>query len=129
MKNTILVLDAEPTECHNLCDLLAKERYTAIPVRSLADLKEYLLTESYIVAVIDIDSIPIDNRTIRKLVFDNPGMHIFCMSKDKFHPELKDAICYHIYACLNKPVDPDELFYFLRGIYENETNDTEPSDI
>ena len=129
MKKTILVLDAEPTECHNLCDLLAKERYTAIPVRSLPDLEEYLLTESYIVAVIDIDSMPIDNRTIRKLVFDNPGMHILCMSKDKFHPELKDAICYHIYACLNKPVDPDELFYFLRSIYENETNDTEPSDI
>ncbi len=122
MKKTILVLDAEPTECRNLCDLLAKERYTAIPVRSLADLKEYLLTESYIAVVIDIDSIPIDNRTIRKLVLDNPGMHILCVSKDKFHPKLKDAICYHIYACLNKPVDPDELLYFLRSIYENETD-------
>ncbi len=122
MEKTILVLDAEPTECRNLCDLLAKEHYTAIPVRSLADLKEYLLTESYIAAVIDIDSISIDNRTIRKLVLDNPGMHILCTSKDKFHPELKDAICYHIYACLNKPVDPDELFYFLRSIYENETD-------
>ncbi len=122
MKKTILVLDAEPTECRNLCDLLAKERYTAIPVRSLADLKEYLLTESYIAVVIDIDSISIDNRTIRKLVLDNPGMHILCVSKDKFHPELKDAICYHIYACLNKPVDPDELIYFLRSIYENETD-------
>ncbi len=122
MEKTILVLDAEPTECRNLCDLLAKERYTAIPVRSLADLKEYLLTESYIAVVIDIDSIPIDNRTIRKLVLDNSGMHILCVSKDKFHPELKDAICYHIYACLNKPVDPDELIYFLRSIYENETD-------
>ena len=128
MEKTILVLDAEPTECRNLCDLLAKECYTAIPVRSLADLKEYLLTESYIAVVIDIDSIHIDNRTIRKLVLDNPGMPILCMSKDKFHPELKDAICYHIYACLNKPVDPNELFYFLSSIYENEANDTEPSD-
>ncbi len=24
-----------------------------------------------------------------------------------------------IYACINKPVDPDELFYCLKSIYEN----------
>lgn len=128
MEKTILVLDAEPTDCRNLCDLLAEERYTAVPVRSLADLKEYLRAESYIAVIIDIDSIPLDNRTIKKIVLDNPGMPILCLSKYKFHPELKDAICYHIYACLNKPVDPDELFYWLRSICENEANYTGPSD-
>ena len=43
------------------------------------------------------------------------------LSFDKFHPELKDAICYHIYACLNKPIDPDELLYWLKCIQEDDT--------
>jgi hypothetical protein len=41
------------------------------------------------------------------------------MSSDRFHPELKDAICYHIYACLTKPLDYDELLYWLRCIEDN----------
>jgi len=32
----------------------------------------------------------------------------------------KDAICYHIYSCINKSVDPDELFYWLKCIYQDE---------
>ena len=53
--------------------------------------------------------------------------YFFCLSKHPFHPELQDAICYHIYACLNRPVDPDELFYFLRSINENETKSSKPT--
>ena len=43
-----------------------------------------------------------------------------CTSKDRFHPELKDAICYHIYACLNKPVDPDEMVFWIKSIFDEE---------
>jgi hypothetical protein len=46
------------------------------------------------------------------------------MSKNPFHPELKDAICYHIYACINRPIDPDELFYWLKSI--DDDDDDEP---
>ncbi len=70
----------------------------------------------------DIDSIQIDNRMIRDLTIKYPDILFLCTSKDRFHPELKDAICYHIFACLNKPVDPDELFYLLKDIYENESD-------
>jgi hypothetical protein len=70
----------------------------------------------------DIDSVPVDNRTIRELTIKHPETYFLCTSKDRFHPDLKDAICYHIYACLNKPVDPDELFYWLRSIDEDDAD-------
>jgi DNA-binding NtrC family response regulator len=122
MEKKIIVLDAEPAECQWICTQLAEQNYLVAAVQSLADLKERLKFEAYMAVIMNIDSVPIDNRSIRNLVLEFPGTCILCTSKDRFHPDLKDAICYHIYACLNKPVDPDELFYWLRSIRENDSN-------
>jgi DNA-binding NarL/FixJ family response regulator len=62
----------------------------------------------------------VDNRAIRELASEFPAVHFLCMSKDSFHPELQDAISRHIYACLSKPVDPEELFYWLKCIQEDD---------
>ncbi len=83
-------------------------------------LEEDLASGQYVAVVLDIDSVPIDNRTIRELAIKYPAVRFLCTSKDRFHPELKDAICYHIYACLNKPVDPDELLFWIKSIYEED---------
>jgi DNA-binding NtrC family response regulator len=122
MEEKIIVLDAEPAERQWICALLAEQNYLVAAVQSLSDLKERLESEAYMAVIINIDSVPLDNRSIRNLVLEFPGTCILCTSKDRFHPDLKDAICYHIYACLNKPVDPDELFYWLRSIRENDSN-------
>jgi len=127
MKKTVLVLDADRAAGQKICDLLAEECYSTVAVHSLADLKHRLQAESYLAVLMDIDSIHVDNRSIRNLVLEFPGTCILCMSKDRFHPELRDAICYHIYACINKPVDPDELFYWLRSINENESDEKDTS--
>ena len=127
MKKTVLVLDSEQATGQRICDLLAEEHYPTVAVRSLADLKRRLQAESYLAVIMDIDSVPVDNRSIRNLVLEFPGTCILCTSKDRFHPDLKDAICYHIYACLNKPVDLDELFYWLRSINENDSDSKDTS--
>jgi hypothetical protein len=64
-----------------------------------------------------IDAIDIDNRTIRDLTIRYPGVYFLCLSEDRFHPELREALCYHIYACINKPVDPSEIYFWLRSIF------------
>ncbi len=91
-------------------------------MNSIRNLELHFEKKKYLAVIIDIDTVPINNRLIRELTLKYPGIYFFCLSKDRFHPELKDAICYHIYACLNKPVDPDELFYLLKDIYENESD-------
>jgi DNA-binding NtrC family response regulator len=124
MKKGIVVLDADKNQCRRFCSLLEKNQYPTIPMHSIQYLRANLKQSNCLVVVLDIDTVPIDNRTVRELTLKFPGVYFFCLSDQPFHPELKDAICYHIYACLNKPLDPDELFYFLRSIYENEAEST-----
>jgi len=122
IERNIAVLDANEEELWELCDLLEKRHCQPIPLHSLAELEIYLNEYSILAVLMDIDSIPLDNRTIRELTVRHPEVYFLCISIDRFHPDLKDAICYHIYACLNKPVDPDELFFWLRSIHEEEAN-------
>ena len=120
MAKCTLVINADKKQCRELSELLEKGHYQVTAMHSIQNLESRLEEKKFLAVIIDIDSIPIDNRLVRKLTLKFPGMYFFCLSEKPFHPELKDAICYHIYACLNKPVDEDELFYFLRSIYENE---------
>jgi DNA-binding NtrC family response regulator len=124
MRKEIVVLDADQNQCHRLCSLMEKNQYPTVPIHSIPYLEPSLEQGNCLAVVLDIDTVAIDNRTVRDLTLKFPGVYFFCLSDQPFHPELKDAICYHIYACLNKPVDPDELFYFLRSIYENEAEST-----
>ena len=123
MRKKIVVLNADENECQEMCALLEKQHYPTISLHSLADLEICLEEESCIAAILDIDTIQIDNRTIRDLTIKNPSVYFFCLSEHRFHPELKDAICYHIYACITKPIDLDELFYWIGSIYEENNAD------
>ena len=120
MAKCTLVIHADKKQCRELSELIEKGHYQVTAMHSIQNLESRLEEKKFLAVIIDIDSIPIDNRLVRKLTLKFPGIYFFCLSEKPFHPELKDAICYHIYACLNKPVDEDELFYFLRSIYENE---------
>jgi DNA-binding NtrC family response regulator len=122
MQKRILIVNTDKKQCRELGELIEKEHYSVSALHSLKNLETHLEGNKFQAVIIDIDAVTIDNRTIRKLTLKFPEVYFFCLSVQPFHPELKDAICYHIYACLNKPVDEDELFYFLRSIYENETN-------
>jgi DNA-binding NtrC family response regulator len=120
MKKKIVVLDANQSSRLELSDILNSKNYPFTQAHALSSLEEFLASDRYVAVVLDIDTFPVDNRTIRQLALKYPGVRFLCTSKDRFHPELKDAICYHIYACLNKPVDPDELLFWLKSIYEEE---------
>jgi len=119
MEKKILVLYADVTGCQELVKLLAGRQYNTTSIHILSDLEGHLEKGGYLTVILDIDSVPVDNRVMRELTIKYPEVHFLCTSKDRFHPDLKDAICYHIYACLTKPVDPDEIFYLLRSIYED----------
>jgi len=120
MKKKIIVLDADLNSSGELSNMLSSKNFPYTQTQSLSSLQGFLESDQYVAVILDIDSIPVDNRTIREMALKYPGVRFLCTSKDRFHPELKDAICYHIYACLNKPVDPDELIYWIKSIYEEE---------
>jgi DNA-binding NtrC family response regulator len=116
MKKKILVMNADEKECGELCDLLNEQQYLATPTYSLPEMITFIQDIECMAVIIDLDTVPIDNRTIRELTIKYPEVYFLCLSRDRFHPHLKEALCYHIYACINKPVDPDELFFWLKSI-------------
>ena len=120
MNKGLIILDADKSSSHALSDMLTSSGYPVTITPKLSFLEKLIESNQFVAVIFDIDSVPIDNRTIRDLALKYPSLCFLCTSKDRFHPELKDAICYHIYACLNKPIDPDELIFWVKSIYEEE---------
>jgi hypothetical protein len=111
----IAVLSVNPKDTQDLANIIDEGPYVSAIFPDLNELQTGLHTEAHRAAILDLDSFPLDNRTIRRLTLEFPSVCFFCTSRH-FHPELKDAICYHLFACLRKPVDPDELLYWLKSI-------------
>ena len=119
MSDRVIIANANEDECQEMCNLLKGQGFNPIVVHRLEGLRDRLQKTNCIVAILDIDSIHLDNRIVQELRQQFHEVYFLCTSKNRLHPELKNAIYYHIYACLNKPVDPDELFYWLKCIIEN----------
>ena len=120
MQKDILLMDADSTGSAGLLAQLSGQDYKTQTVGSLAELRHKLAEEKFMAVLMDIDSVTVDNRAIRELAADFPATPFLCLSRDRVHPGLKDAIRDHVYACLTKPVDMDEITYWLRCIREDD---------
>ncbi len=119
---TIILITKDQKEGNQLKTFLSKHRYLLKPCSHLENIEKEVKENTCKTIILDLDSITLDNRTIKELTLQYPQIYFLCISKDQFHPELKDAICYHIYACLKKPLDPDELLYWLRCFEDNDSD-------
>ena len=122
MKKSIMVLDANEEQCRKLCELLEQSQFKTIGLNSTHNLEQRIKDTACRAIFWDIDTVPADNRTVRIFTRKFPDVYFFCLSRQAIHPELKDAISQHIYACLSRPIDADELFFWLRSIEENNVN-------
>ncbi len=120
MEKSVAILDADEKQCSKLCSRLKERQFLAAPIHSLHDLKKHLKSSRCNTVIIDIDTVPIDNYSFKNLTSENPAVYFFCMSKEHFHPELQDIIGRCIYACLSKPLDLGELFYWLEVVCHNQ---------
>jgi DNA-binding NtrC family response regulator len=122
MKKTIMVIDANKEQRRELRELLEENQFNAVELDSALNLDQLIKDTGCRAIFWDIDTVPADNRIIRDFTAKFPGVYFFCLSGQPIHPELRDAISYHIYACLSRPIDADELFFWLRSIEENKAN-------
>lgn len=115
MGRLILVVAANQEECREMCALLESEHYTTLGLDSLESLAEKLEESRCHAVTLDLDSLPVTNRFIRDLRKQRPGLCILVLSERPFHPDLVEAMSNHVYACIRKPLDPEELIYVLRS--------------
>lgn len=125
MKGSILVIDADKQTCSAVCSLLEAHHYVGIPSYTLADLYPLVEKTSCPLVMLDLDTVEVDNRYFRDLKKRWPSLFIITLSHRAIHPELKEALGNYIYACLSKPVDPDELIYLVEGIFAERTTTEE----
>ena len=118
----IIVVSTDQTQCQALTRLLEEQPYRVTSKNSLSNLKEYIEASACRAMVIDLDNLQITGRFFKDLKKAHPFLCIMGLSDRAFHPELEEAIGTHIFACLKKPVDSDELFYLLKSAYENKTD-------
>ena len=86
MKKSILVIDADKDQCRELCELLEKGQFNAMPLFS-TDTLEKSIKETGCQAIFwDIDTVPADNRTIRDLTLKFPGVYFFACRVTGFTP-------------------------------------------
>jgi len=120
MDMPIVVVDADKDQCEKLCALLRQENYRAVELHSLPNLKKIVQETSCRVVIMDLDSLPVDNRFIKEFRRQNPGLPVMVLSNRSFHPELEQVMSKHICACLRKPPDPEELLYCIKSFCENQ---------
>jgi len=119
MSDWILVVDSDNQSCLALADLLRVYKYRAVCSPTLNDVESVIQKTGCRVAIFDLDSILLNDRTLKQFKKLNADLYILALSERPFHPELKESMTKYIYACLNKPLDPDELVYCVKSIFCN----------
>jgi len=121
MRETVLLIGENAGDLKMMRLLLERLSYSPVIFSSLDAAAEMCSKKPCRVALLDFDSMVLNNRIIKNFKRRFPQISLIISSAKKFHPELKEAITDHIYACVAKPVDPDELEYWLASIHRNET--------
>ncbi|MBU1168526.1 MAG: hypothetical protein KKD44_03080 [Proteobacteria bacterium] len=114
MKKEIVMLDGSQIKENDVCKLLAGHPYHIKHVKTLAACENYIQHHRCSALILDLDTVAIDNRTIGRLKKKHPGINIIAKSQRTFHPEFEESLRHYFFACLAKPLDSDELNYWLK---------------
>ena len=118
-KKEVVVLDTDKHQCQGLCNLLSGYHFATVQMSTWGDLEPYLHASDCSAVILNLDNVSVTNRTLRDLKRKKPLTNIIALSERQFHPELAEAFREYISVCLKKPLDSDELVYWLQSIFEN----------
>ncbi len=71
-----LVINSDRIKARELSEWIEKIHYPATAMDSIQNLESHLAEKKFLAVIIDIDTVPIDNRTIRELALKFPGYPI-----------------------------------------------------
>jgi len=121
-KPGVLVVADDRKPGHEVCLLLQELDYTATRISSLKDLEQELKKDSKVAVILDLDTVPVNNQSLRGLRKIHPQLDILGISELSYHPGLEEVIGSHLLACLVKPLDVEELCFWLKSIGEHLAN-------
>lgn len=124
-KPGVLVVSGSRQDGKQFCGLLGNLNYAARLLLSLEELYASLQEGANVAVILDLDTVPANKQLFRTIRKTHPRLHILGVSSLAYHPGMEEVIA-SLYACLVKPLDMEELCYWLKTITEN-LAETEPS--
>ncbi len=119
--NETVVVASSVEHLEEVCAAVPK-MYRIIECGSSSKLADLINDNAARLLILDLDSISVDNKFLRKLKTENPDLSILAVSVKTMHPELRESISSYIHACLTKPLDAEELRFWLRSITHDYRN-------
>lgn len=116
MKECVIVVTGDVEHLQELLKVLASVPYQVAECDSCSKLQVLISDCGASAVILDLDSVRVDNRFLKTLRTENPRIAILAVSSRKVHPELRESISSYILACLSKPIDAEELKFWLRTI-------------
>jgi DNA-binding NtrC family response regulator len=116
MKHEVAVIVSQESQSQALRSILSQGAYAAYELDSMGDVSNYMNGRDKGVLIIDLDTEQVTNTALRELKKKH-ALTIIALSGEHLHPSLEESLRHHIYACLKKPADPDELLYMLRSVF------------
>lgn len=119
MKKSAIVVVADVAQFEEVRRVLATDPYQIVRCESCSHVQGAISERNSKIVIFDLDTISVDNKSLRKLKTDNLGLSILVVSSKNVHPELRESLSTHIHACLKKPLDPEELRFWVRSITQD----------
>jgi DNA-binding NtrC family response regulator len=116
MKEPAIVVVTDIEQLEELRSILAAELYRIIGDESGTNLQVRISECASSIVILDLDHVPVDDRFLRNLKNANPRLSILVISSKRCHPELRESMRSTIHACLNKPLDSEEVKFWLKSI-------------
>ena len=118
MGEQIVVVDANEEHRRELCAALERSDFLTTALASLTNLQENIKAIDCRVLILDLDSLSVDNRFFKDFSRQNPTVQIIGLSSRPFHPELEEAMRQYISSCIGKPVEEEELIFWVKSMSE-----------
>ena len=109
-------MDGDPVAGKEIDRMLTGLPYRITHIMTVKECEAYLRDHACSVLIVDLDTVALNNRTIARLKKKHPGINIIAKSQRPFHPELEESMRRFIFACLSKPLDADELNFWLKSL-------------
>jgi DNA-binding NtrC family response regulator len=118
-KPEVIVVAGNRQDGQKFCEQLTNLNYIATQIHHPEDLEGVIQKCPNIAVFFDLDTVRPEKQFFRSLKKRHPRLHILGVSSQAYHPGLEEVIGSHLYACLMKPLDMEELSFWLKTISEN----------
>lgn len=117
LSQSVILVETTGEQPPELTTSLEASGFQVVSCCSIPDLEKHSQENDLGVVILDLDDPLVSNRVLRDVKRKRPALQIIGVSSRPFHPELKEALAHYLYACLCKPVDPEELIYLVKSIF------------